>query len=132
VGFEVRASLPEIPEDLLVNAQVQTHVLTQLKSLVPEGPWIEVVGAEHVLANLTSVRGGREIVLHLLNYAPKPATGVRVALSLGTKLGALAGKEPILISPAAKSDSLENVRWKGTTLEATLPLLPVYSALVLR
>ena len=131
-GFEVRVSLPEIPADLLVNAQVQAQVLTKLKSLVPEGPWIELSGAEHVLANLTSIRGGREVVLHLLNYAPKPAAGVRLTLSLGTKLAALAGKVPILVSPDGKSAPLENVRWRGATLEATVPLLPIYSALVLR
>jgi len=131
-GLEVRASLPEIPADLLANAQVQTQVLSKLKSLAPEAPWIELGGAEHVLANLTSVRGGREVVLHLLNYAPKPAAGVRLTLSLGTKFAAMAGKEPIVISPDGKSAPLDNVRWKGATLEATVPSLPVYSALVLK
>jgi hypothetical protein len=94
----------------------------------PEATTIEVSGAPHVLANVTSADQGKTVVIHLLNYSPQPAHHVCFSLHLSRRFDGLIGKTPTLASPDSQTAaSLTNVMWKDATLEATLPALRTYA-----
>jgi hypothetical protein len=88
--------------------------------------------AGHVLANVTCVQGGKALAVHLLNYDPTPAGGLKLRLVLGKDFERLAGRKPTLLSPDARHPVIEKQEWRGSTLEVTLPSLDVYSLVVLQ
>jgi hypothetical protein len=110
----------------------QERVRAELRSLTPAATHVEIETTRHVLANVTSVQGGKGLAVHLLNYDPIPATGFRVRLVLGKDLGRFAGMNPTLLSPDVGHSAIEKPEWKGSTLEFTLPSLDVYSLVVLQ
>jgi hypothetical protein len=71
-------------------------------------------------------------VLHLLNYASKPAANIRVKLTLGSEFARLQGHNPTLASPDHGVSSLRNVSWNGKNLEFTLPSLNTYAVVYLK
>ncbi|MGH9326764.1 MAG: hypothetical protein ACRD2B_08790 [Terriglobia bacterium] len=131
-GLKCELSSPTLVAHLEGNTKGQQEVLAKLSSLGPGATRIELSGASHVLANVTSLGQGKGIVVHLLNYNPNPVAGVHFRLSLGERFHDLAGRQPRLFTPDSKtSPALSSVSWKGTTLEATLPALGTYAAIYL-
>jgi hypothetical protein len=110
----------------------QEHVRGEIRSLVPGATRVEVETNGHVLANVTSVQGGKGLAVHLLNYDPSPASRLKVRLVLGKDLQRFVGKKPTLVSPDAAHPVIAKEEWKGETLEVTLPSLDVYSVVVLQ
>lgn len=131
-GLKCEFSRPGLIEHLGDNPEGRREVLAKLSSLAPESTRITVSGAPYVLANVTTLDRGQKIVVHLLNYGPRPATQVRFRLSLGKRFGALAGRQPELASPGSQTSvALAGVGWRGGTLEATLPELRTYAVVSL-
>jgi hypothetical protein len=110
----------------------QEHVRGELQSLVPAATRVEVETTGHILANVTSIQGGKGLAVHLLNYDPRPASGLKVRLVLGKDQGRFMGLKPTLVSPDAAHPVIAKQEWKGETLEVTLPSLDVYSVLILQ
>jgi hypothetical protein len=108
------------------------QVRSEIRSLAPAATRVELDTAGHVLANVTSVQGGKVLAVHLLNYDPTPATGLKLRLGLGKDFERLVGRKPNLLSPDARHPTIEKQEWRGSTLEITLPSLDVYSLLVLQ
>lgn len=111
----------------------EEQALAEIISLAPDATHVEFENKmEHVLANVTSVHNGETLVIHLLNYGQTPAGEIKIKLVLGRTFQKLAGRQPSLLSPDAKSSVFRNVQWKGPTLQATLPSIDSYSIVVLQ
>jgi len=109
----------------------EDRVLAEIISLAPDATHIELEKtANHVLANLTSVNN-ETLVIHLLNYDQTPSSELKLKLLLGKEFQKLVGHKPTLLSPDAANSTLQNVQWKGATLQATIPSVDSYSVIVL-
>jgi hypothetical protein len=113
------------------DAAAQKDVLGKIASLTADGTSVTLAGPGYVLANVTEVEGNSRIVLHLLNYASRPATNVRVRLTLDSRFVHLQGHKPTGTSPESDSLQLANVTWKGRNLEFMLPSLDTYAVVCL-
>jgi hypothetical protein len=111
---------------------VEGQVRAGIRSLTPAATRVEIETAGHVLANVTSLQSGKQLVVHLLNYDPTPSGGLKLRLVLGKDFEKLAGHTPTFMSPDAKHPAIEKQEWNGSTLEITLPPLDVYSLVVLQ
>jgi hypothetical protein len=65
--------------------------------------------------------------VHLLNYDPSPAAGVRVRLQFGKE----AGERPRLVTPDAGTKGLRDFHRTGPSAEFTLDALETYGVVVL-
>lgn len=132
-GLNCELSSPGLVGHLKDNSKAQQEVLSKLDLLAPEATRIAVVGTSKVLANVTSLDHGNRIVLHLINYDPKPGSHVRFRLSPGRYLKGVIGEQPKVASPDAQTSlALANVSWKSGTLQATLPSLGIYAVISLQ
>ena len=117
------------PKDKPVEAQV----LAEINALAPDATHVELEsGASPVLANVTSVREGRALVLHVLNYGQAPVGELKLKLTMGKQFQALVGRKPTLFSPDMRDTAFQKVKWKNSTLEATLPSVDSYSVVVVQ
>ncbi|MCL5006017.1 MAG: hypothetical protein M1404_05745 [Acidobacteria bacterium] len=131
-GPNLEVSAPEVKQQLESDQAAQKEVETKIAALTSNATHVELKTDAHVLANVTSVQNGDELVLHVLNYDPSPARNVQVRLSLGQRFRRLAGGRLTLLSPDANTEGLEGVRWEGDTVEMTLPSVDVYSVIAIR
>jgi hypothetical protein len=113
-------------------ATVPGQIREEIRSLAPAATRVEMETPGHVLANVTCALGGKVLVVHLLNYDPTPAGGLKLRLVLGKDFEKLAGRKPTLLSPDAQHPPIQKQEWRGSTLEVTLPSLDVYSLVVLQ
>jgi hypothetical protein len=115
------------------NKSAEAQVLVQINSLAPDATHVELENAaSHVLANVTSVHDGRALVVHVLNYGQAPVGELRLKLVVGKRFQALVRTKPSLFSPDTKSAVFQKARWKGSTLEVTLPPVDSYSVVVVQ
>jgi hypothetical protein len=125
--------LPPSENNSSKDRSAEAQLLGEIISLAPDAMHIELENAtNHVLANVTSVRDGEPLVIHLLNYDQAPVGELKLKLFLGMKFQRLAGRKPILLSPDATSSAFQKVQWKGSTLEVTLPSIDSYSVVVVQ
>ena len=125
--------LPPSGKDPLKDKSAEAQALAEINSLAPDATHVEVENtASHVLANVTSVRDGRTLVIHVLNYGQTPVGELKLKVIVGKQFQTLVGRKPSLFSPDTKSAAFQKVQWKGSTLETTLPSVDSYSVLVLQ
>jgi len=111
----------------------EAQVLAEINSLAPDATHVGLENApSHVLANVTSVREGRALVIHVLNYGQTPVGKLKLKLIVGKQFQTLVGRRPSLFSPDTKSAAFEKAQWKGSTLETTLPSVDTYSVVVVQ
>lgn len=111
----------------------EAQVLAEINSLAPDATHVELENAaSHVLANVTSVRGGQALVVHVLNYGQTPVGELKLKLAVGKPFQTLVGRKPSLFSPDTKSAAFKKVQWKGSTLGLTLPTVDSYSVVVVQ
>ena len=130
-GPNTQVSAPELEQRLESDRAAREEVQTKITALMSKTTHVELKTDAHVLASVTSLRKGDELVLHILNYDSIPAEHVQVRLSLDQELRRLVGGHLTLFSPDAGAAALEGVRWKGNTVEATLPSVNVYSVIAI-
>jgi hypothetical protein len=87
------------------------------------GPSVTVGGAPNVIANVTRIQGTGRWVVHLLNYAPRPATHLHIKLSLPGNRNQTAH----LFTPDAGTQGLSPLKHSGATQEFTLGALDTYA-----
>jgi hypothetical protein len=87
------------------------------------GPSVTVEGASNVIANVTRIQGTDRWVVHLLNYAPRPATHLHVKLTLPENQSQTAR----LFTPDAGTQGLSPLKHSGATQEFTLAALDTYA-----
>jgi len=121
-GVRVYAPAPGTPHD---------EILARVRLLAPESLWLTVEGAPHVIGNVTRLASGKGLAVHLLNYDPQPASGLKVRLRLDREFAALASATPRLLSPDAVSPDSVRVRRTGPELDFSIENVDVYSVLVL-
>jgi len=120
-------------KDPMTDKSAEAQVLAEINSLAPDATHVELGNAaSHVLANVTSVRDGRALIIHVLNYGQTPVGELKLKLVLGKEFQKLVGRKPSLFSPDTKSAAFRKVQWKGSTLEATLPPVDSYSVVVVQ
>ena len=111
----------------------EAQVLAEINSLAPDATHVELENAASpVLANVTSVRAGKTLVIHVLNYGQTPVSELKLKLIVGKEFRTLVGRKPSLFSPDTKTAAFQKVQWKGSTLETTLPSVDSYSVVVLQ
>lgn len=111
----------------------EAQVLAEINSLAPDATHVELENAgTHVLANVTSVRDGKSLVVHVLNYGQTPVGELNLKLVVGKEFQTLVGRKPSLFSPDTKVAVFQKVKWKGSTLQVTLPSVDSYSVLVVQ
>ena len=110
---------------------VRREVLEKVRALAPGRLALTVEGAPHVLGNLTRLGSRKGLAVHLLNYAPEGASGVRVRLNLDREFAGLAGAQPRLLTPDAGTSGVGSVRRSGSVVEFTLKNLDTYGIVVL-
>jgi hypothetical protein len=131
-GLSAEIYFPGTENSAAGGETAQARVRAEIRSLTPGATHVEVETAGHVLANVTSVQGGKVLAVHLLNYDPSPATRLKLRLVLGKDLERLVGRKPALLSPDVRHLAIEKQEWRGSTLEVTLSSLDVYSLVVLQ
>jgi hypothetical protein len=120
INFSWTGQSPEL--DALAKTGVMYDVRLSGETSLPAAvPAVVVTGADHVAANLTMAGG--KLLLHLLNYDPLPAAGVRIRVKLGK---ARAGNLEILTPDASKCEPTRVRRAPGE-LEFTLDTLDTYA-----
>ena len=120
-------------KDPMTDKSAEAQVLAEINSLAPDATHVELGNAaSHVLANVTSVRDGRALIIHVLNYGQSPVGELKLKLVLGREFQTLVGRKPSLFSPDTKSAAFRKVQWKGSTLETTLPPVDSYSVVVVQ
>ena len=125
--------LPPSNQSPMKDKSGEVQVLAEINSLVPDATHIELENAgSHVLANVTSVQGGRALVIHLLNYGQRSVGELKLRLTVGKEFQTIVGRKPTVFSPDTKYAGFQKVRWKGSTLEATLPSVDTYSLVVVQ
>ncbi len=130
-GANVEISRPELEQNFGSDKAAQTEVWRKVSALTAGTTEIDLTSGGHVLANLASLKNGRELVLYVLNYDSTPARNVRIRLKLGPRFARLAGGRLSLASPDRNASQLQDEHWRGRTLEATLPDLNVYSVIAI-
>jgi hypothetical protein len=111
----------------------EAQVLAEINSLAPDATRVELENiASTVLANVTSVRDGTALVIHVLNYGQTPVGELKLKLIVGKQFQTLVGRKPSLFSPDMKNATCQKVRWRGSTLETTLPSIDTYSVVVVQ
>jgi len=117
----------------LKDKSVEAQVLAEINALAPDATHVELEnGASPVLANITAARDGKALVLHVLNYGQVPVGELKVKLTVGKEFQTLVGRKPTLFSPDMKDAAFQKVKWKNSTLEATLPSVDSYSVVVVQ
>lgn len=125
--------LPPSGKGALKDKSAEEQVLAEINSLVPDATHVEFENTtSHVLANVTSVRDGTALVIHVLNYDQTPIRELKLKLFVGKQFQTLVGRKPSLLSPDTKAAAFQKVRWKGPILETTLPSIDSYSVVVLQ
>ncbi len=130
-GPNVEVSAPGLEHSFESDTAAQKEVQAKIAALTSNTTRVELKTHAHVLANVTSLGNGHELVLHILNYDATPAGRVQVRLSLGRKFAGLTGGRLALYSPDKNAGALEDERWRGGDVEVTLPSLNVYSVIAL-
>jgi len=124
--------LPPSEGHLSKDKTAEEQVFAEIISLAPDATHIELEKtANHVLGNLTSLNG-EALVIHLLNYDQTTSGEFKLKLVLGKEFQKLVGHKATFLSPDAANSTLQNMQWKGSTLQATIPSVDGYSVVVLR
>ena len=111
----------------------EAQVLAEINSLAPDATHVELENTtSHVLANVTSVRGGEALLIHVLNYDQAPIGELKLKLVMGKDFQRLVGRKPLLFSPDSGGVAFREIQWKGSALEATLPSVDTYSVVVVQ
>jgi hypothetical protein len=117
----------------MTDKSAEAQILAEINSLAPAATHVELENvALHVLANVTSVRNGRALVIHVLNYGQTPVGELKLKLVVGKEFQTLVGRKPSLFSPDTKSEAFGKVQWEGSTLEATIRSVDSYSVVVVQ
>jgi hypothetical protein len=117
----------------MTDKSAEAQVLAEINSLAPDATNVELENAgSHVLANVTSVRDGRALIIHVLNYGQTPVGELKLKLVVGKEFQTLVGRKPSLFSPDTKSEAFGKVQWEGSTLEATIRSVDSYSVVVVQ
>jgi hypothetical protein len=117
----------------MTDKSAEAQVLAEINSLAPDATNVELENAaSHVLANVTSVRDGRALIIHVLNYGQTPVEELKLKLVVGKEFQSLVGRKPFLFSPDMKKAAFQRAQWKGSTLETTLPSVDSYSVVVVQ
>jgi hypothetical protein len=125
--------LPPYEEGPMKEKSAEAQVMAEINSLAPDATHVELQNAaSHVLVNVTSVRDGRTLVIHVLNYGQTPVGELKLKLIVGKQFQTLVGRKPTLFSPDTKGATFKKAQWKGSTLEATLPSVDSYSMVVVQ
>ena len=125
--------LPPPEKGPMKDKSAEAQVLAEINSLAPDATHVELENAgTHVLANVTSVRDGKSLVVHVLNYGQTPVGELNLKLVVGKEFQTLVGRKPSLFSPDTKVAVFQKVKWKGSTLQVTLPSVDSYSVLVVQ
>jgi hypothetical protein len=125
--------LPPSEKGPMKDKSAEAQVLAEINSLAPDATHVELENAaSHVLANVTSVRDGKALVIHVLNYGQTPVGELKLKLIVGKQFQTLVGRRPSLASPDTKSAGFQKVQWKGSTLEVTVPSVDTYSVVVVQ
>jgi hypothetical protein len=109
---------------LVLEEEAPVEAIAKLREMADGAEWIEVEGAPHVLATLTSLDEGKRLAVHLLNYDQQAVAGVKVKLR-GTRLAS-----PRLFTPDTETRGPENVKRAAGAIEFTLPRLDTYAVVV--
>jgi hypothetical protein len=125
--------LPSSEKGPMKDKPADVQVLAEINSLAPDATHVAVNnGASPILANVTSARDGRALVIHVLNYGQTPVGELSLKLVVGKEFQTLVGQKLFLFSPDTKSAAFRKVQWKGSTLEVTLPSVDSYSVVVVQ
>jgi hypothetical protein len=125
--------LPRSDQGSIKDKSAEAQLMAEINSLAPDAAHVELENAaSRVLANVTSVRAGRALVIHVLNYGQTPVGELKLKLVVGKPFQTLVGRKPSLFSPDTKSAAFQKIQWKGSTLEVTLSSVDSYSVVVVR
>lgn len=112
---------------------VERQVLAEINSLAPDATHVELENAAApVLANVTSIREGKALIIHVLNYGQMPVGELKLKFTVGKQFQSLVGRKPILFSPDIKNEGIQKMLWRKSTLEVDLPTVDSYSVVVLQ
>ncbi|HSB15199.1 MAG TPA: hypothetical protein VLE22_12130 [Bryobacteraceae bacterium] len=118
-------------ESLETNESARREVLEKVRGLAPARIGLAVEGVPHVLGNITRLGSRRALAVHLLNYAPEAASGVRVRVNLGREFALLAGAQPRLLTPDLQTEGLVTARSGASTVEFQIQNLDTYGVIVI-
>ncbi len=118
-------------ESLETNEAARREVLERVRGLAPDRIGLAVEGAPHVLGNVTRLGSRKGIAIHLLNYAPEAASGVRVRVNLDREFASLADTLPRLLTPDSQTEGLAAVRSGVSTVEFQIQNLDTYGVVVI-
>ena len=107
------------------------EVLETVRGLAPDRLGLAVEGAPHALGNITRLGSGKGLAVHLLNYAPEAASGVRVRVNLGREFASLKGARPRLVTPDASTAGFAVAPGGGSAVEFTIQVLDTYGIVVI-
>jgi hypothetical protein len=125
--------LPPSEQGSIKDKSAESQLMAEINSLAPDATHVELENTpSYVLANVTSVRDGRALVIHVLNYGQAPVEELKLRLVVGKPFQTLVGRKPSFFSPDTKSAAFQKMQWKGSTLEVTLPSVDSYSVVVVR
>lgn len=118
-------------DSLETNEAVRREVLGEVRGLAPDRIGLAVEGAPHVLGNVTRLGSRHGLAVHLLNYAPEAASGVRVQVHLGREFASLAGPRPRLLTPDSQTAGLATALSGASTVELQIQSLETYGVVVI-
>ena len=125
--------LPPSEQGSIQDKSAESQLMAEINSLAPDATHVELENTpSYVLANVTSVRDGRGLVIHVLNYGQAPVGELKLKLVVGKPFQTLVGRKPSLFSPDTKNAAFQKMQWKGSTLEVTLPSVDSYSMVVVQ
>ncbi len=125
--------VPPTERDTADEKSAEAQVRAEIIALAPDATRIELENTTNpVLANITSLHDGGALVVHVLNYGQTRVGQLKFRLVLGKNFQRLSGHKPTLLSPDAIGATLQNVVWKGATLEATMPSIDSYSVVLVQ
>ena len=118
-------------ESLETNEAARREVLEKVRGLAPDRIGLAVEGAPHVLGNVTRLGSRNGLAVHLLNYAPEAASGLRVRVNLGREFASLAGMRPRLLTPDSQTTGLAAAQSGASTVEFQIQSLDTYGVVVI-
>jgi hypothetical protein len=116
---------------LETNDAARREVLEKVRGLAPDRIGLVVEGAPHVLGNVTRLGSRNGLAVHLLNYAPEAASGLRVRVNLGREFASLAGMRPRLLTPDSQTTGLAAAQSGASTVELQIQSLDTYGVVVI-
>lgn len=112
--------------------RVDDKSITELLSIALQATSLALQPNSHILANVTRSQDGRELIVHILNYAATSVNGVRVNLNLGSQFRDLLSGKADLFSPDRKDPWTATLHRPGSSIAFTVDKLDTYTVAVLR